>query len=134
MTCFWDGILGSLTQEDFETTFGIERKPNNIDFVKLLQKSNKHTENVKWNNTVLTNKELEENYEHIKDYDINTMNQGYLCSTCDPFLLLTSEIFSVNIYHKYCGNVMQYITLQSKKTLYFSSNRGHFTTCSQFVV
>ena len=65
MTCFWDGILGSLTQEDFETTFGIERKPNNIDFVKLLQKSNKHTENVKWNNTVLTNKELEENYEHI---------------------------------------------------------------------
>jgi hypothetical protein len=43
MTCFWDGILDSLTQEDFETTFGIERKPNIIDFVKLLQKSNKHT-------------------------------------------------------------------------------------------
>ena len=31
--------------------------------------------------------------EHIKEYNQNTISQGYLCSTCDPFLLLLSELF-----------------------------------------
>ena len=45
--------------------------------------------------------EMKENYNAIKNYNINKINNGHLCSTCDYFLLLISEIFEVNINHNY---------------------------------
>ena len=44
---------------------------------------------------------MKENYEHIKNYDTKTMNSGYLCSTFDPFLFLTSELFEVKVINNY---------------------------------
>ena len=78
MTCFWDGILKGLSNEDFNRVFNIN-KPNNRGLVKLLIDNNsKETKNITWNGDIFTNKQIEENYEHIKNFDINSIKKGYL--------------------------------------------------------
>ena len=70
--------------------------------------------------------EIEENFIHVSDYDLNYINNGYLCSVCDPFLCLLCEILKCNITHYYLDKPMYYKYPLSTKTLTFSSNRGHF--------
>ena len=100
MTCFWNGILSSLINDDFNK-IGVDTKPNIKLFIELLKQKNAPTDNILWQNYKLTPKQIEENMEHIKSFDINTINSGYFCSTCDPFLLLIASVFKVNIEHKY---------------------------------
>ena len=127
MTCFWDGILKGLSNEDFNRVFKTNR-PSNRELVKILMENNsKETKNITWNGESLTNKQIEENYEHIKSFDIKSIRNGYLCSICDPFLILICKLFNVNIYHRYCGHMMKYQVANPIKTLNFSSNKGHFT-------
>tara|TARA_B100001093_G_C26477166_1_gene863199 strand:- start:296 stop:685 length:390 start_codon:yes stop_codon:yes gene_type:complete len=127
MTCFWDGILNNLTNDDFQINFKIN-KPNNKGLVIFLKEQNsKETKNIKWNGTQLRDQEIEENFIHIKDYNVKSMNGGYLCSTCDPFLILICTIFNVNINHNYCGHMIKYTVPNPIKTLNFSSDKGHFT-------
>ena len=76
-----------------------------------------------------TQQQLEENYQHIKDFNVKSISAGYLCSTCDPFLLLICELFKVNINHNYCGYKMKYRINNAVKTLNFKSDRGNFTAC-----
>ena len=80
----------------------------------------------KWNNEILTKQEKEEHFTHIKDYNINGIRQGHLCSTCDSFLLLISDIFKINIHHQYLNINIQYTTESPRRILKFSSNHGHF--------
>ena len=96
MTCFWSGILSSLNTDDFNY-INEPSKPNIKNFIELLKRNNIDTKNVLWQNTKLTPKQLEENKEHIRDFNIENINSGYLCSICDPFLLLIACIFKVNI-------------------------------------
>ena len=103
-------------------------KPNIKNFIELLKRNNIDTKNVLWQNTKLTPKQLEENKEHIRDFNIENINSGYLCSICDPFLLLIACIFKVNIEHSY-NNVKIDYTHEGeyrKKSLKFSSDTGHF--------
>ena len=125
MTCFWDGILKRLSNEDFKK-FNIN-KPRNKDFVVFLKNHNTKTTNVKWNNEKLTEKQLEENFTHIKDFNVKSIGGGYLCSTCEPFLFLVSHLFNVNINHNYCGHVMKYRINDKNRILNFKSNKGHFS-------
>ena len=92
MTCFWDAL---------RTKLHIKRKMNNSKFIDYLKESNKEQTAVLWNNSKLSKKQFEENYEHIKDFDKNTIRNGYDCSICDPFLILICDIYSVNIIHNY---------------------------------
>lgn len=124
MTCFWDGILNRLTHEDFKQ-FNIQ-KPKNKEFVLFLKSRNKQTRNVSWNDESLTKKQLEENFTHVKDFDVNTIKGGYFCSTFEPFLFLVSQLFQVNINHNYCGHMIKYRINQKNRILQFSSNQGHF--------
>lgn len=126
MTCFWDGILNKLTNYDFKK-FNIN-KPRNKEFVYFLKKHNTKTSNIKWNSKMLTHKQLEENFNHIKDFNPNTISRGYLCSTCEPFLFLISYLFDVNIDHNYCGHVMKYRINNSNRILIFKSNKRHFSS------
>ena len=129
MTCFWDGILANLKEEDFQRSLRVS-KPNNRNLVDLLMKNNTlDTRNIIWNGKNITEQETKENYEHIKNFNINSIGNGYLCSSCDPFLILICELFKVNINHKYLGNMIKYQVNNPVKTLNFSSNRGHFTAC-----
>ena len=126
MTCFWDGILHNLTNDDFQRVFKVN-KPSNKGLVVLLKENNsKETKSIKWNGTSLRDQEVEENYEHIKDFNVKSISGGYLCSTCDPFLILVCKLFNVNINHNYCGNMMKYEVPNPIRTLNFSSDRGHF--------
>ena len=44
---------------------------------------------------LLVEKELEENYLHIVNYDIETFNNGYDCSCADPFLFLIAHLLKL---------------------------------------
>ena len=125
MTCFWDGILSSLDENDFQIVN--EKRYDNVkDFIDVMKRLNRKTVNVTWNNEFLTVKQLDENYSAIESYNKNTVSSGYLCSTCDPFLLLISELFKINIHHKYLGITMVYAVSNSRKTVYYKSDNGHF--------
>uniref|UniRef100_A0A6C0KIY3 Uncharacterized protein n=1 Tax=viral metagenome TaxID=1070528 RepID=A0A6C0KIY3_9ZZZZ len=125
MTCFWDGILNRLTEEDFKQ-FNI-KKPKNKEFVLFLKKHNQQTTHVSWNNESLTKKQLEENFTHVKDFDVNTIGGGYFCSTFEPFLFLVSQLFQVNLNHNYCGHMIQYRINEKNRVLQFRSNKSHFS-------
>ena len=123
MTCFWDALRAKLH---------IKRKINNSQFIDYLKESNKRQTAVIWNNSKLSKKQFEENYEHIKDFDKNTIRNGYDCSICDPFLILICDIYNVNIIHNYNGHKMTYhkcvnTGTNNYNTLSFKSNTGHFS-------
>ena len=86
MSCFWDNILNSLDDRDFK--FIDFKKMNNYNFVRFLINMNEEVDEVKWNNNVLTNTQVKENFEHINNYNVRDIENGYLCSICDPFLIL----------------------------------------------
>ena len=87
--------------------------------------------NVKWQNSHIKEKEINEYLKWIDCYDINNINNGHLTSICDPFLLLISELFCVNIVHYYNDIEIQYNNIKkNRKTLVFSSSNNHFV-CSR---
>ena len=124
MTCFWDGIISSLSIDDLNILELIGPTP--IQLAKQLQYKNIETKSILWNNTKLTTNQLAENSIHIQDYLSQSVHNGYLCSICDPFLCLLCELLKTNIKHTYLGNTMYYEYPSSTKTLCFCSNRGHF--------
>ena len=131
MTCFWNGILASLTTENFNF-IGLDRKKYRKPeiFIQLLKDRNEFINawHVNWNNTPLSNRETIEIKQSIKEYDIKGIHRGHLTSTCEPFLILVSQIFHVNIHHKFINVPITYTFLHSpRKTLKFKNNRGHFT-------
>ena len=129
MTCFWDGIMKSLTQSDFN--FIKEKKTDNIDFIKMLKKRRQLTTNVLWQGKPLREQEITEHIKAITEYDINEISNGHLTSVCDSFLLLICELFKVNIIHRYMNIEIKYTNKkQSRKTIHYSSNNGHFV-CSR---
>ena len=125
MTCFWDGIISSLNNQDYQVA-GI-RKARHRDFINQLKAKNKMVSSVSWQGNKLTEQEMKEHMEAIKDYNVNGIGSGHLTSTCDSFLLLVCELFKVNIKHKYMNTNIIYQHDNGRKTLTFSSNRGHFT-------
>lgn len=125
MTCFWKGLMQCLNKNDFNLIQSVKPKKE-IDFVKVLKKKNKITENVTWQNEILSEKFKQECFQCIQTFDINSIYNGYLCSTCDPFLILVSELFCVNINHSYCGHTILYKNKKSSRIFYVSSNKNHF--------
>lgn len=126
MTCFWDGIIHALNKQDYEH-ISCDKIMNRVELIKYLKENNTFVNNVRWNGKEISEKENKENYQAVSDYDINKIHGGHDCSTCDYFLLLIAELFHVTIEHRYNNTILIYKnTTQSRKTLYFRSNRGHF--------
>ncbi len=130
MTCFWDGILKSLKQDDLNyVKYNKPKKP--IHFITFLKNNKKEMNNVLWQNNVLRKQEIKEHLEWINEYNVKNIKNGHMTSVCDPFLLLICELFSVNIKHNYNKNTIMYTNKKKvRKTLIFSSNNGHFV-CSR---
>ena len=97
MTCFWDGIRSKLNINT-----------NNSDFISDLKNKNNKRHEIKWNNIEFTKKQLEENYQHIKDFDEKNISNGYDCSVCDPFLILICDLFNISIIHNFNGFIINY--------------------------
>ena len=126
MTCFWDGILQALDNSDFQVV-GCNNRLNRQQLINLLKTKNVEIKDVTWNGMKLTPQEIKEHYEAIKSYDINKINNGHLCSSCDSFLLLICQVFNVNIKHLYMNVDIEYKNEKvQRKTLQFASNHGHF--------
>ena len=126
MTCFWDGILQALDNSDFQEV-GYNDRLNRQQLINVLKTKNVEIEDVTWNGKKLTKQEMKEHYEAIKDYNINGINRGHLCSSCDSFLLLICQVFNVNIKHSYINVDIEYKNEKvQRKTLQFASNHGHF--------
>lgn len=130
MTCFWDGILRGLKADDFE--YIREKKSSRENFINMLKNHcKKSVDNNKdyilWNNGILSKKEWEEHDEAINCYNVAGIRSGHLTSTCDSFLLFICYLFDISIVHRYMNTSIHYINKsKSRKTLKFSSNRGHF--------
>lgn len=128
MTCFWDGLITALGHDAIQKRFNLSK--NRVDaktFAQLLKNNVVDTKRVLWNNNLLTNKQLSENRRHIEEYDTNSVRQGYLCSTCDPFLLLITELFFVQINHNYDGVKIVYSNaVRRDREINVGSNKGHF--------
>ncbi len=126
MTCFWDGILQALDTSDFQVV-GCNNRLNRRQLIDLLKNNNAEIEDVTWNGKKLTKQEMKEHYEAIKEYNVNGIQQGHLCSSCDSFLLLICQVFNVNIKHVYMNVNIEYQNEKvQRKTLKFASNGGHF--------
>ena len=129
MSCFWDAILNKIKIEDFQKIFNHNGKPNPETFAKMIIEKNMKTENVLWNSQILKEKQLQENYEHIQGYNTSSVSQGYDCSTCDPFLLIICEVFTINIQHVYLGNTIEYThtknVFNNNYTIKLQSDKGH---------
>lgn len=120
MTCFWDGVRK-----------GLQITISNNDFIDYLKQNNKLEEqsHILWNNIELTTKQLQENQQHIVDFNINTIQRGYDCSICDPFIILICQLYLVNINHNFNGYLMKYThnIVNNYKTLEFKSDKRHFS-------
>ena len=126
MTCFWDGILQALDNSDFQLV-GCNNRLNRHQLINLLKTKNVEIEDVTWNGQKLTKQEIKEHFDAIKSYDIKTIQNGHLCSSCDSFLLLICQLFNVTIKHLYMNVNIEYKNEKvQRKTLNFASNRGHF--------
>ena len=125
MTCFWKGLIQGLNKPVLHYSLN-RAKPKELIYV--LKMKNTKTTNVLWNNQQLSNQQMSENIEHVRSLDANNINYGYLCGTCDPFLLLVCELYCINILHDYNGSKITYTHKLNKKgkILQFASDRGHF--------
>ena len=125
MTCFWDGIISSLDKDDLDI-LGLTVIPKPAELALRLKQLNKKTNQVYWEGQPLRFNEIEENYIHVRDFLHYNVINGYLCSICDPFLCLLSQLLKVNINHKYLNHTVHYTINNSRKIFHFSSDRGHF--------
>lgn len=126
MTCFWDGLMKGILNEDYKCLGKEYNKKDRTNLIKILKSENKLTTNVMWNGKMLSEKELRENYEAVKNYDIRKIGEGHLCSTCDYMLLLICDLFKIDIEHKYLNNIMKYTNSKNKNKINVKSNKGHF--------
>ena len=135
MACFWI----SLTKLILHPKLAIKREKFNlnnnlqpINVIKFLKEKNMLTPNTLWEGFCLTEKQQQENIEHIKEYDIKDINLGYLCSVCDPFIILITELFEITIKHTYLQKKITYSnSKKSLHTFHLSSNRGHIDFIEQ---
>ena len=116
MTCVPDSLIRKLNTNEFQI-IGLNHKPNAKDFIQALQEYNTKTENVTCQGVKLREQELKENMESIKNIDLNRLNKGYLCSSCDPLLLLYCELFNVSIDFNFNGTNIKYINTKESKSI-----------------
>lgn len=133
MSCFWNGIISAITIQQFKKVFPTipPRNPTPKELITLLQQHAVKTDQVTWNGQQLSSQELDENLEAITSYDNNVFNQGYLCSACEPFLLLICQLFQFKIIHIYNGVTITYEPQPQPHTtpqqlIKFGSNKSHF--------
>jgi hypothetical protein len=119
MSCVWKGLVEGLQD-------ALSIKITKEQLYKNIKRKNKKTFDMLWNDTKLTDKNLEENLEHIKELSEKDLTNGYLCSTCDPLLLLVGQIYKVSIQHNYAGTIIDYDNVNANIKMYFASNSYHF--------
>lgn len=139
MSCFWDTLFRNIKYEkksffvidyysgkEYDLVSYYKNEPKNIkELCLLLKNKNKLTKNALCNGEKITEKQMKENFEHIKDYDISTINNGYFCSTFDPFLFLISELYEVKVINNYMTFKIIYDYEYSNHEITINNNDAH---------
>lgn len=126
MACFWNSIINRLNKDNYfkQINNNIRLIPEHL--VLSLKKNNRRTNNIIWQGEELTEKQKDENFEHINSYNIKEIYNGYYCSTFDPFLFLICDLFDISITNIYNNNKIEYINkFKSRYTMILYNNKGH---------
>tara|TARA_X000000950_G_C13684958_1_gene565531 strand:+ start:333 stop:719 length:387 start_codon:yes stop_codon:yes gene_type:complete len=126
MACFWNSIINRLNKDNYfkQINNNIRLIPKHL--VLSLKKNNRKTNNIIWQGEELTEKQKDENFEHINSYNIKDIYNGYYCSTFDPFLFLICDLFDISITNIYNNNKIEYINkFKSRYTMILYNNKGH---------
>ena len=133
MSCFWKGINNGLVHLQKKPNNGIAYQNKQAKDLSIYLKSLNKIRNdvtVTVQGHSITEKQRQENFESINTYDVEKYDKGYLCSTCDPFLILLCQNFKCNIDHHYTGILIKYRYCGEQKvdpkTIIFCSNKKHF--------
>ena len=118
MSCFWNAIIRETKQ------YQVDKPRNANQLIAFLKQNNTKCIGVTWNSETLTDKFLDECFVSIQDMPDKAGN-GYLCSSCEPVMILICYLFKLNINHSYCNNLMKYQINDSIATISFKSNKGH---------
>lgn len=115
MSCVWKGLIDALD---------LNISPESL--CATIQSKNRDTPDMLWNGETLSDQLQKENQQTIKELDSDDVKKGYLCSTCDPLLLLVGQLYDVSIDHLYAGITIRYINTKSNRKIFVMSNQGHF--------
>lgn len=131
MTCFWTGLMTKIKPSEINKVLSPKCAYVTMTetlFISLLKNNACTTIDVLWNNEDLSLNQMQENLVWVQNYDVSGIHGGHDCSTCDPFLLLISQLFVVNLIHNYNGKQITYTNKCNVvgRTLNFSSDTGHF--------
>jgi hypothetical protein len=134
MSCFWQGVTQALAKAGL-----LRHNPSPAEFSKFLRDNNALTPGVQWQGAALPDQVLQENFERVASCDgrqnSNEITNGYLTSSCDPFLLLVSHLFEVDITHEIEGSAawargtIHYRAKADRSAVHhlrFGSSTGHF--------
>ena len=123
MSCFWNAIIRETKQSQYKQ-YGYQKPKNANELIGFLKQNNTKCKGVTWNSEELTNQFLDECQQSIKEMHDRAEN-GYLCSSCEPVMILICYLFKMDIDHKYNGNLMKYRIRSPIGKLSFRSNKSH---------
>ena len=127
MTCFWTGIVSSLTSEDV----GLLGNPPTHDLPALIRRFQELAVdsglNITWQGTDLTVLEIKEHKEAIREYITSNIGNGHLTSSCDPFLCLLADVLECRIQFRYINTMIVFETKKTvRKIIQFAASDSHF--------
>lgn len=127
MSCFWDGLRGIA---QVRKILGDRTAQGLRDVVVAIGSSGAAEEllaSVSVNGTRLTLRNVGEATEHLMSLRTHNVNDGYLCSTCDPVLCIISAACSIVIRHRFLSTEIVYSPDTSHNgTVSVANDRGHF--------
>lgn len=127
MSCYWDALIKKIKKNDFKYVLELDKITPQL-LADKLKINNKKVKSIIVNNNTITTSQQDENFNHIKNYDINTINNGYDCSTFDPFLILIADLFSITIINIYNGNKIIYKPIgYSRYNIELKNNKNHMS-------
>lgn len=98
MSCYWDALIRELSSEEADRAGLGGRGPR--EFAQRLKElAPSSFVMTKWQGSDISEQQRRENAAAVAAYDLSTVNDGYLCGSCDPFLLLVSHVAGVHIRH-----------------------------------
>jgi len=125
MTCVWDSLIKGLKNHMKSIKLKDNIKITPINFVCGLKQNNTRVRDILINNTPLTEQEIEENFEAIRELNVKKINDGYYCSTSDPVLILVCHLFKCSINHHYNKLIIHYNHSDPLFVLDISSSARH---------